>query len=448
MKTRLLFVCLILIIFVMIGLFFKNSSTAEASQFDQGKKFSRAQAISDIDSMVQVIYTTHPNMYAIVPEATFKQEVEKVKSALPDSLTALSFYKRVAPLVTMLGDGHTSMWPPKELMEAKNCFFPMEVNIDPHTDVITTKSDGQEITAINGVKSQDIVNNMLNYSTGELKPFRIIKVANLFQIFMGALYPANKFEIEMIKDGVKSKTVVPAISGNEVKKPFQSDLVHYTYRFAKDGKTAIMEFNAFANPDKMKVFLDSMFTDFTAKGVKNLIIDVRQNSGGNSLVGDEVFQYISPVPFKQFGKTVVRISPLAKKTYSNFADKSEEFEYYEEGKPEDLRKNPLRCAGKMNIYLLTSAYTFSSASSFTWAFQYFKMGKIVGDETGGAIACFGDMLGYTLANTKSELGISFKKFYLYGVKDDIVRGVIPDIKVPANKALDHVLDNLIPASGS
>ena len=36
----------------------------------------------------------------------------------------------------------------------------------------------------------------------------------------------------------------------------------------------------------MKMFADSMFVTLREKGIKNLIIDLRNNGGGNSMVGD------------------------------------------------------------------------------------------------------------------------------------------------------------------
>ncbi len=59
----------------------------------------------------------------------------------------------------------------------------------------------------------------------------------------------------------------------------------------------------------MKMFADSMFVTLREKGIKNLIIDLRNNGGGNSMVGDVLFRYISPKAFKQMGKALVRVTP-------------------------------------------------------------------------------------------------------------------------------------------
>ena len=98
---------------------------------------------------------------------------------------------------------------------------------------------------------------------------------------------------------------------------------------------------------------------------------------------------------------------------------------------------------KGNIYLLTSTYTFSSASDFAWCFKYFNMGRLVGEETGGYIVCFGDIIYTSLPVSKLQLTISHKEFYGYGATESESHGVIPDYKVNAEDALDYTIEKLI-----
>jgi hypothetical protein len=55
-----------------------------------------------------------------------------------------------------------------------------------------------------------------------------------------------------------------------------------------------MDFRDLNDPNRIKVFADSMFTSLREKGIKNLIIDLRNNGGGDSQVGD-VLNYRLPV---------------------------------------------------------------------------------------------------------------------------------------------------------
>ena len=204
----------------------------------------------------------------------------------------------------------------------------------------------------------------------------------------------------------------------------ESNLSAYTFKVLKDKNTGIIDFRSFSNLDKFKIFLDSTFTIIKKENIGNLIIDIRKNGGGNSVLGNELFQYISPVPFEQFGKVIVKISDTGIKTY-------------DEEELKKLRKNNLRFHG--NVYLLISHNTFSSAAVFSWAFNYFKMGKVIGEETGGLNVCYGDIIRISLPHTKLKCTVSFKKFYNYGATDEDIHGTIPDYNVEAEKALDYAL---------
>ena len=147
-----------------------------------------------------------------------------------------------------------------------------------------------------------------------------------------------------------------------------------------------MSFNDCTDPSGMTVFLDSMITEINAKKVQNLIIDVRKNDGGDSRIGDLIFERISKVPFQQFGKAFYAYNSnnatFIKDAYGDeFLSPTGLYLENEDSLNVPLN-NKARCyTGK--VWLLTSNYTFSSAASFSWAFKYFNMGKVVGEETGG-----------------------------------------------------------------
>lgn len=90
------------------------------------------------------------------------------------------------------------------------------------------------------------------------------------------------------------------------------------------------------------------------------------------------------------------------------------------------KRNPLRFSG--NIFVLTGSYTFSTAADFAATIKDFSIGTIVGDETGGLPACYGDVFKFSLPNSGLEVRVSHK----YSVRpsgQDTGRGVIPDYEV-------------------
>jgi len=80
---------------------------------------------------------------------------------------------------------------------------------------------------------------------------------------------------------------------------------------------AIIDFRQFVELETFTKFLDSTFTCIKNHKITNLIIDLGNNGGGNSKLGDELFQYISKVPFKQFGQTTIKTSKQQKEFYKS-----------------------------------------------------------------------------------------------------------------------------------
>ena len=290
---------------------------------------------------------------------------------------------------------------------------------------------------------------MLNYISGERDFLKVSRIEIFFSPLLYILYEDSIFNIEYIHNEEKHSVQVNGISFGEfasASRQNSSSLVSdkYTFRTLPDKNIGIIEFNQFVDMDRFKMFLDSTFRVLQKENIENLIIDIRRNSGGDSKLGDELFQYISPVPFAQFGRTIVRYSDFLRELYRTWlggemTTNPNEFVVYNENPTLiQLRENDLRYKG--NLFLLTSHFTFSSAASFSWAFQYFNMGTIIGEETGGMAVAFGDVIGLPLPNSGLMYGISHKKFYQFGATDENIHGTLPDYNVRADKALDFTID--------
>ena len=226
---------------------------------------------------------------------------------------------------------------------------------------------------------------------------------------------------------------------------YQDMIKNYSYKTIENN-IGYIAFNAFSNPGRFRVFLDSTFTYIKDHQIKHLIIDIRNNGGGNSMLGDELMQYISKTSFTMCDSCMVKISSeLLKRGILNWVDSSKRIPVtlYNFGSIDrtPLRQNPLRFNG--DIYLLTSGHTFSSASMFTSAFKCFNAGKIIGTETGGLTVSFGDLYFFRLPETKIGMKVSYKKFYNACGKDNR-HGVIPDYIIQnslqnENNGIDSVL---------
>ena len=190
-------------------------------------------------------------------------------------------------------------------------------------------------------------------------------------------------------------------------------------------------------------FFEESFKRFSDKGVTRLVIDLRNNSGGNSSVGDALTAYITDEPYRMFASSEVKVSQqlidwwerVGMETPEDFSERIGE-KVVETFSLESPPPIPLRFEGE--VFVLTSQGTASSAMDFAAVVKDFQIGTIVGEETGDLPTHVGDSIIFTLPTTGLELRVSHKYFVRPGDFDD-GRGVLPDCEVEASQALQAVL---------
>ncbi|MDE5693817.1 MAG: hypothetical protein K2I09_07870 [Duncaniella sp.] len=413
---------------------------------------SREQAIFDINALVYGLSEVHPDMFSVCRQEDFFRAVNSAIQSMPDSISTMDLFRKAAPIVAMIGDGHTNLtFPFNDVMTLELKRMPCWVNILSDKTIECCSSldsiipRGAKILSINGVKAEDMLDSMLPYVAGEKEPFKLSRIDGSFAAFRHMLYPAESFDIVYLPKNEKKpkKVTYPATLFEEVERrspALPSDNGKpYSFTIDKKRNVAIMDFREFSNKSGMETFADSMFRELRNHNIDNLIIDLRRNGGGNSAVGDVLLRYISPVPFIQMDKALVRITPLTRKLMKS-KDIDPSFSFYE--MTEDQYKMPLtEQEGHYNgnVYLLTSNKTFSSAGSFAWAFKECDMGKVIGEETGGMNVCYGDILSYRLPVSRLSCTISYKRFWQFRADESDIHGTIPDVAVPAADALDKTL---------
>jgi len=387
--------------------YFKNSAISKnllvvillflfvVSAFGQTTSISREQMIQDIDVLFSTIDEVHPDMYAVYPKELLDKDIESVKSQLEPSGDIFYFYKQVTPLVAKLGDGHTTVYPLlnflyPDLWEIVNIqLFPFSVKViypakeihvqNDHTQTQNTIPIGAQITSINNRQANDIVQEMLNYVSGEKEFYRVDRLKELFSLLIYILYEDQIFDIEYVINQEKYSIQVKGVSYQEISETSEEDMLNinnlYTFRTLPDKDIGIIEFNSFRDIDRFKMFLNSTFQVLQKENIGNLIIDLRKNDGGNSSLGDELFQYISPVPFSQYGKNIVKFSDIQRQYNKHRViqipppKNRNRIVVYEYTKLTRLKRNKLRYNG--DVFLLISHRTFSAAASFSFHLCHF-----------------------------------------------------------------------------
>lgn len=415
---------------------------------------SREQAEFDIRALVYAISEIHPGMYSACPQTDFHRAVNRAVAALPDSVSVAELYLAAAPLAAMLGDGHTNLYfPAKEVFTPELKRRPFFTTLLPDRSIRCAGSAdglipaGSEIASVNGRTARELIGAMLPYVAGEREHFRIACLDGMVADGLEhLLFPADTFKVEFRAPGaIATETVeMPGLPHEQLMKrcartgKANGRKPDYSYAIDSENGVAVMDFRAFHDPRRMGQFADSMFRDLREKGIRRLVIDIRENSGGNSALGDTLLRYLSPIPFAQFDKILCRVTPLSAKIIGPGISPGI---YFHEASEDDLitPRTPDEGHFDGNVYLLTSNYTFSSAADFSWAFKEAGCGTVVGEETGGVSVCYGDVLTYRLPVSGLRATISYKRFWQFRANENDIHGTLPDVAVPAPDALSTAL---------
>lgn len=420
-------------------------------------RLSREQAAFDIDALVYTLSEVHPDLFAMCRQADFFRAVQEAKAALPDSLTPVELFRRAAPLVTMLGDGHTMLrFPYASYFTQERRRLPMNVEVVSAERLQVGRSidgaipAGSEILAINGHSAAEMLQAMMPYASGERDFFRLERIKYDFPALFEMFYAADNYEVAYRTDTLGGDTLrlsLPALTYGEIMKRMPTkrllppDTDPYSFRILKEEGAAVVDFRSCDDPQGMQQFADSLFATLRREGIRNLIVDVRQNGGGNSQVGDVLLRYLAARPFTQFARALMRVTPTTRRLLGDpslvpgwsFSENADTSRFIR-----PLTAEEGHFGGR--AYLLTSHRTFSAAAAFAWAFKAFGAGTVVGEEAGGMGVSFGDFVRYTLPASRLTCTISHKRFWHYGADEEDIHGVLPDYPVPQQDALQKAME--------
>ena len=220
----------------------------------------------------------------------------------------------------------------------------------------------------------------------------------------------------------------------------------YVFLEEKTIETAYLKITSFGGT---AYEMDSVFYIIKQKEYKNLIVDLRNNSGGSVEAGMAFATNIAKTQFyggifltqKWFNKN--KCLPTIE-NYPNFSHFTEaNFDLIIEGIHNTdglcLKITPSQTTYNGNIYILTNNKTASTCEPIVYGLQKQRRAIVVGEKTAGAMLN-GEI--FELDKGFSML-IPTADFYASdGYKID-QNGVTPDAKVKQEDALDYVMKNLI-----
>jgi C-terminal processing protease CtpA/Prc len=395
---------------------------------------------SDLDAFFSSLIEIHPKVYANFPESEFSTEKQRIYSQVFKDLTAIEFWKLVASFTAKIGDGHTSVELPGgnwdlDLYAGEKIVFPLIPFISKDGVFVRENlssapiQKGDLILAINGVPMEDILKTYEQYTSGELRHFRLRMIEWRFPRMLFCLHQfRGPFKVktrnaqgnveEFKVEGIDKWTYD---SGTAARRDWD-----FHFEEVPELRTGIIRFNNFTNADHFNKFLETSFSTMEEKKYECLILDLQNNGGGDSSLAENLIEYVTENPYRFFGGAHIKIHNGVAKYFPE--DEVGELKKYEDISFKTPKENDLRFKGK--VYVLISNPTFSTASGFAAVIKDFNLGTLIGEETGGLPTCFGDVFSVQLPNSRLAVGISWKYFIRpSGNPEYVLRGIMPDVQV-------------------
>ncbi|MDT8286611.1 MAG: S41 family peptidase [Elusimicrobiales bacterium] len=410
---------------------------------------SLERALQDLDQLFESFERIHPDIsfylggegYAKL-KAKSREEIISAGSG-EGRIELRRFAAVLVRAAAAIGDGHTrAIWtyapditdqvrelPPFALERREGRFY---ITAAPDASML-----GLELRAVNGTDIGEIAESMLPYIAGETDHYRLMGFArNLpaWWILSGRFADRPELDLSLIgKEGRPLTKSLPQVTVTQYAsmgkaRPAEAGKKTGLSVF-REQKVAWLDYRNFDASEEALKELDRLFDEIKESGARQLVIDISNNGGGSTNAGEFIFARITDKPYRQISRMDLRISPESLRD-------DPDLEKYRDRMGENIRIDfPLeKPSGKPanffdgQVTLIIGPETFSSAADFAVTFRDFKMGELIGEETGGIPNCFGEIAYMRLKNSGINYTVSKKRFYgpLNKPGDD-KNGVRPDI---------------------
>lgn len=436
---------IVLILIVCLSFFNTRSQAEDAlSIMLQPKQISE-----DLDQWLVFLENTHPQLsYTVANVDAFYAGIEQLKKSITEPISALEFWKKVTVFNHVLNDGHTVIKFPKlktlanQHIKNGGGLFPFQVVFDQDKLTIKSKLDGEhtefrgyEITHINGQKSNDFILPLLQRTNGDSERFRKALLQRQLSEYIWLYYGDFKsFDLSLTKYGQQQTKIFTAS-----KTVFSlNDVFSEAFKFEiLDESNALITLNTFSWGAEYKdviAFLHKAFAKIQQKNIQHVIIDIRENGGGDDGIWiDGILPYIADKIWRTGSNNKFKVLKGRANKERKVGDIIES-----ENSFRDVDNSVEKFTGDVSV--LISAFTYSSSILFANVVQDHQFGQLVGETTGGKSGQTGGTQAITLTNSKLKVVSPF--FYLERPRGgDNHNPVEPDVVINYDKTIPEQLVN-------
>lgn len=357
----------------------------------------------DLDYLVKTIEEVHPSLMEGWSTEQQKVIADRYKQ-IQTPLTKDEFYFSVNQIASLVHDAHTSVSPLNSNTEA----LPLSVYWTQEGLVVLNSTldlkRGDLLVKLGELTPEELLTKLTQVVPAEneywVKTSGILMLSNRAFLNYLDLIENGKVSVTVEREGELVRLNVPLITPKyqKLQSPYDTGYKDYSYTFNEQLSLGILRINTcLVNQDYLNT-LESFFFEVSSRQIKHVALDLRNNSGGDSRVIDELIRYIEGVRKYDSYSGLVRYSIQAAEQRGE--SQTSGYSYSDSAQIEI--ENPATPSFSGDLYALTSPLTFSSGNWFAVIIQDNQLGKIVGEPTGNQPSSYGDILSFSLPHSEFQ----------------------------------------------
>jgi Peptidase family S41 len=416
---------------LLLFLFFVAASAANAQDKpDLHRKIAPLQLQQDFILARDTLQKIHAGLYRYKSKLEINRLFDSKFALLKDSLDELAYFSIMRSLISGIEDGHTACFLPGELENPlfnSPKLFPIQpLFIGQRAYVACDTKEfpaGTEILAVDQQAIKELRRTLFGVipSDGANETGKQVELNKFFfGHYAFALGERSSFTVDYkTPSGETKRKTLAGVAVNDIQcRPVNPKVEKYLQLNYQPGNIAVLTIQSFLNgyledtKENFKDFLAASFQELQVKKINKLIIDLRDNKGGEDENGALLYAYLTDKPFRYYDSL--------KSTTKNLQH------------PNLGLQQPKENNFTGSVAFLINGKCFSTTAEFCAVAKSNKRGVFIGEETGGGYYgnTSGDRATVILPNTKIRVNIPMNKYVLAVKKTRYKdRGIIPDYTI-------------------
>lgn len=439
----------------------------ETTKLKAPLNISKTALKKDIQFWKTTIEAAHVNMYHAISKESLIQLENKLLKQLPKEVSINQAILVIGKLAAALNEGHLGL-PSSKLSDSlfqQSLRFPFLIKssnqIGWEIDMDLSKEqylkNGGTILAING-KNIKAINKQYGVYFGGLTNWKNQQVATYIRKLLFLHGVKSPYHITAINsEGKKIQYKVQGYNqqqADSINKAMASikrnQIIPYSFELLPDSIAYIRYNNMTNDPNNpFPQFLAESFNKINAAKAKGLIIDIRENGGGNSALAELMIPYFSNKPYRLTAGMKWKVSEPYKLFMKGsqgekaspafyFTMQNGSVYFYDNTSLKKPLENPQIFKGK--TALLIGPNTFSSANMFSDGVKTYQLAKVFGTPTAEPGNDYGEMFNFMLPNSQIIARGPSKMFFRADGNEKNRDAILPDVLVLPSKNKDAALE--------